>query len=189
MGFSKKITITILCILSISVSLFALDTGKLITGKCRANLEYLNKATKKYLDENPGKGLPSWSTYENMKTMLMGIKYLPKDPVPPTKDCKYCFVSLGPKNFQWYCDLHGVIDGKKNLSFYYHEHRLQARIDPAYQVIKSYNKHVKNLYRWTEYYPTFTEKLKYNYNENPMTTIVTFILGAVVLLVIYKSVF
>ena len=189
MAFNRKIVLLTLCFLSVFLISYAKDESKILTAKCRSNIEALNAATSKFIKDHPGTGLPTWSTYDNMKTMILGVKYLPKDPVPPTKDCEYCFVSLGPNNFQWYCNLHGVIRGSKEVSFYYHQYRFTARIDPEYKMVKSYQKHIKSLYEWTEYYPTIYERFQYKYNQNPISTIATLCFAGIVIIFIYKNVF
>jgi hypothetical protein len=178
-----------LCVfILIAQSAFAIDTGKLITNECRANLKMLNEVTKKYLEENDS-GLPAWSTYKNVKDMLIGVKYLPKDPVPPTRDCQYYLVSLGTHDFQWYCNLHGVIDGDKTITFNYHEHKIMAKTSSRYMQIEKYEKHTNDLLRWTEYNPTISEKLKYNYNKNPVTTVFIAVFVVMVIWFIYRNVF
>lgn len=168
---------------------FAIDTGKEITRKCRENLRSLNSITEKAIKEHDDKALPTWSPYSNVKTMILGIEYLPKDPVPPTKDCEYFIVSLGQNDFQWYCSLHGVLKGKTKLGFKYHQHYITGNIAPRYKVIKNYETHVKHLYEWTEYSPTLYESIQYRYNSNPITTIIILVLFGMATIFIYKSVF
>lgn len=181
-------TLTLLVFMFLCHSGQAIDTGKLLTNQCRANLKMLNDATAKFVSENES-ALPAWSPYKNIKDMLFEIKYLPKDPVPPTKDCKYFFLSLSRNDYQWYCDLHGTIDGDKSITFDYHEHKIIAKTNSRYDHIKKYKDHVQNLLRWTDYRPTPTEKLKYQYNKNPTTTVVIMIVGIIILFFIYKNVF
>ncbi|GAB4270731.1 MAG: hypothetical protein Kow0029_07770 [Candidatus Rifleibacteriota bacterium] len=175
-------------LLMLSAHASAEDTGKLITNKCRANLKMLNEAVKKFVAENDS-SLPAWSTYKNVKDMLLEIKYLPHDPVPPTKDCKYYLVAPSRHDFQWYCDIHGMLEGDKTITFNYHEHKITAKTNSRYLNIKKYADHTKDLLRWTEYNPTPMEKLKYHYNKNPMTTILLLIFGVLVIFFIYKNVF
>ncbi len=167
---------------------FAIDTGKEITQECRANLKMLNEATEKYLKET-GKNIPRWSDYDNAKTMYLGTQYLPKPPVPPTKDCKYFLVALSSDNFQWYCDLHGVLDGDKTITFKYHEHRLMAKTNSSFKVVEKYELHTRELLRWTQYSPTLKEKLMYQYNKNPITTCIGIFMGLMVVLFLYKNLF
>lgn len=167
---------------------YALDTGKLLTNKCRANLKMLNEAVNKYVEEKDT-GLPAWSPYDNVKTMLLEIKYLPKDPIPPTKDCKYYLVSLTSKDHQWYCDIHGMLEGDQTITFNYHEHKIMAKTNSRYLNVKKYKDHTKDLLRWTEYNPTPTEKLRYQYNKDPLTTVVMMVLGVFLVIFIYKNVF
>lgn len=184
----NKIIFLFLLLLCFSLPVQAVDTGKLLTNQCRANLKMLNDAVAKFLSENDS-ALPAWSPYENVKTMLLEIKYLPKDPELPTKDCKYHFVSLSTHDYQWYCDLHGMLEGDKSVTFNYHEHKFTAKTNSRYQNIKKYKDHMQNLLRWTEYNPTPVEKLKYHYNKNPATTIALFVIAAIALLFVYKNVF
>lgn len=166
----------------------AIDTGKLLTNQCRTNLKMLNEATAKFLRENDS-ALPAWSPYKNAKDMLLEIKYLPKDPVPPTKDCEYFLVSLSTNDYQWYCNIHGTLEGDKSVTFNYHEHKFIAKTNSRYQIIRKYDDHVTNLLRWTEYKPTAKEKLIYQYNKNPTTTILIVVIGCIALIFIYKNVF
>jgi hypothetical protein len=185
----KFLLILLLASLFVSAQpLWAVDTGKLLTNECRANLKMLNKATEKFVAENDS-GLPAWSTYKNVRDMLLEIKYLPKDPVPPTKDCTYFLVSLNTNDFHWYCNLHGTLEGDKTITFNYHEHKIMAKTNSRYLVIDKYKDHTRDLLRWTEYSPTLAEKIKYNYNKNPTTTMVLVILGVLVIFFIYKNVF
>ncbi|MEW6712367.1 MAG: hypothetical protein AB1403_21285 [Candidatus Riflebacteria bacterium] len=176
------------CLLAVfSAGVHAIDTGKLLTNQCRANLKMLNEATEKFLKENES-SLPAWSPYKSVKDMLLEIKYLPKDPEPPTKDCKYFLVSMSSHDYQWYCDVHGLIDGDKSITFDYHEHKFTAKTSSRYMNVKKYKDHVQNLLRWTEYKPTPTEKLKYQYNKNPTTTIALVVFGVIALFLIYRNV-
>ncbi|MGM0600059.1 MAG: hypothetical protein ACQETH_09620 [Candidatus Rifleibacteriota bacterium] len=182
------IPVIILLMITAHSALFAVDTGKVFAGKCRDNLKYLNDAVQKFVNENDT-SLPAWSTYENVKTMLLGLEYLPRDPVPPTKDCKYFLVSNSRDDFQWYCALHGVLDGDKTISFHYHEHRTVAKTSSRYMKIEKYKDHTKDLLRWTNYYPTPMERLKYQYNKNPLTTVIIVVFAVLVLFFIYRNLF
>jgi hypothetical protein len=164
------------------------DTGKLITNKCRANLKYLNDAVEKFVEENDS-ALPAWSPYSNVKTMLLELKYLPRDPEPPTKNCKYYLVSLSRNDFQWYCDIHGTLEGDQTVTFNYHEHKFIAKTNSKYKNIKKYDDHTKELLRWTDYHPTPMEKLKYHYNKNPLTTIIMMVGGVFILIFVIKNVY
>lgn len=175
--------------MSICIPAFAVDTGKELTRKCRENLRNLNKITAKALKEHDDKTLPTWSPYSNVKTMILGVEYLPKDPVPPTRDCEYFLVNLGNNDYQWYCALHGVLKGKTKLGFKYHEHYITAKVAPRYKVIKNYQQHIKNLYEWTEYSPTLYESIQYRYNTNPITTILILVFAGIAFIFIYKNVF
>lgn len=168
--------------------LLAEDTGKAITHQCRQNLKMLNDGTAKFLKENES-GIPAWGKYETIKTSLIDYNYFPKDPEPPTPDCRYYLVSVSRDDFQWYCDLHGVLEGDKTVTFRYHEHKLMAKTSTRYENIPKYKDHIKDLLRWTEYDPTPVEKLKFYYNMNPTTTLILAIGGLFLLIFLYKNVF
>ncbi|MDD3148443.1 MAG: hypothetical protein PHD82_14210 [Candidatus Riflebacteria bacterium] len=162
------------------------DTGKLINNRCRANLKALNEGTAKFLAENDS-GLPSWANFDTISSSLIDKKYLSK-PEPPTRDCKYFLVSVSRDDYQWYCDLHGVLEGEKTVTFMYHEHRLMGKTTSRYAKIEKYRDHTLELLRWTDYHPTPVEKLKYHYNSNPLTTIILGIVGIILLIFVYRNV-
>lgn len=167
----------------------AQTTGQTINMKCRENLRMLNEATANYINETRTPALPPWTTFENAKNMLLGLDYLPKDPEPPTENCKYFLVSSDLRDFQWYCNLHGVLEGDKTISFRYQEHQLQARTNSKYNHIKNYQQHTQNLLRWTEYHPSPMENLKYYYNSSPVTTIITVTIAFLLLVYFYRRIF
>jgi hypothetical protein len=171
----------------LSTVIHADDTGKVITNQCRQNLKMLNEGTRKFLQESDS-AIPIWGKYETIKSSLIDYNYYPKDPVPPTRDCHYYLVSTSRDDFQWYCDLHGVLEGEKTITFRYHEHQLMAKTSSRYANIPKYADHVKDLLRWTEYNPTPVEKLKFYYNMNPMTTVIGLVGGFLLLLFIYRNV-
>ena len=70
----------------------------------------------------------------------------------------------------------------------YHEHRLMGKTTSRYGNIEKYRDHVKDMLRWTEYNPTPVEKLKYQYNMNPLTTVLLAIGGAFLLIFVYRNV-
>lgn len=167
--------------------LSAEDTGKVLNGLCRQNLKILNEGTAKFLQEND-QGLPMWGKYDTISSSLIGSKYFPKDPVGPTRDCKYYLVSVSRDDYQWYCSIHGLVDGEKNIVFQYHEHRLTAKTSSRYENIPKYAEHVRDLLRWTDYSPTAIEKFKYYYNTNPLTTVFFAVLGGLLLIFLYRNV-
>lgn len=177
--------ISMFMFLNLSVT-HAEDTGKLINNKCRANLKMLNEGTAKFLAENDS-GLPFWSNYDTVLASLIDSKYFAGKPELPTRDCKYYLVSVSREDYQWYCDLHGVLEGEKTITFRYHEHRLMGKTTSRYSNIEKYRDHVKDLLRWTEYTPTPVEKLKYHYNMNPASTILLGIFALFILFVIYRN--
>ncbi len=163
------------------------DTGKVINNRCRANLKMLNEATAKFLAENDS-GLPSWANHQTVTMSLIDRKYFAEQLVPPTRDCKYYLVAVSREDYQWYCDLHGVLEGEKTVTFMYHEHRLMGKTTSRYANIEKYREHVKDMLRWTEYSPTPMEKLKYQYNMNPLTTILLAIGGVGLLIFVYRNI-
>lgn len=187
MHVKKLLTVLLtiaLCWLSQTVT--AEDTGKIINNRCRANLKALNDSTAKFLAENDS-GLPSWANFDTISSSLIDKKFLPR-PESPTRDCKYYLVAVSREDYQWYCDLHGVLEGEKTVSFMYHEHRLMGKTTSRYSNIAKYKEHVKDLLRWTDYHPTPVEKLKYHYNSNPLSTFLLAIGGIVLLIFIYRNV-
>lgn len=182
----KSMAIAVLLVAISTASLFATDTGKVITNQCRQNLKMLNEITAKFVSETTD-SLPPWARYEVVKSSLMSYDYLPKDPEAPTPDCKYFLISNSRDDFQWYCGLHGVLEGEKTITFQYHEHRIMAKTTERYMSNKRYKDHTSDLLRWTEYTPTPVERLKFQYNMNPLSTIL--LLSGIVLLIlfIYRS--
>lgn len=167
-------------------SVMAADTGKLITNQCRQNLKMLNEITEKFVKDT-GDHLPPWAQYKTVKSSLMSFDYLPKDPVGPTPDCKYYLVSNSRDDFQWYCGLHGVLEGEKTITFQYHEHRIMAKTTSRYMNNSRYKDHTSDLLRWTEYTPTPVERFKYQYNMNPLSTILLLSGLFVVFLFVYRN--
>ena len=163
------------------------DTGKVINNRCRANLKMLNEAVAKFLAENDS-GLPSWANYETVALSLIDRKYFAGKLEAPTRDCKYNLVAVSRNDYQWYCDLHGVLDGENSVTFMYHEHRLTGKTTKRYENIERYKQHTKDLLRWTEYQQTPGEKFKFHYNSNPLTTIILSILGVLIIIFIYRNV-
>lgn len=178
-----------IAVLMTTVTAMAQTTGQTINLKCRENLRMLNEATASYISGTRSPVLPSWTTYDNAKNMLLGMEYLPKDPEPPTENCKYFLVSSDLKNYQWYCSLHGVLEGDKTISFRYQEHKLQARTSSKFDGIRNYKLHTQDLLRWTEYRPSPMENLKYYYNSSPVTTIVIVIMAFLLLVYFYRQIF
>lgn len=185
----KKTVLLLLCLFLCLIvqTLRAEDTGKIINNQCRANLKTLNEGTAKFLSENDS-GLPSWTNYQTIFSSLIDPRYFSAKPEPPTRDCKYNLVAISRDDYQWYCDLHGVLNGEKTVTFMYHEHRLMGKTTNRYQNIEKYREHVKDLLRWTEYRPTPMEKLKFHYNMNPLSTIIFSIGGLMLLIFVYRNI-
>ncbi len=181
----KLLLLSFLCLTLQAV--LAEDTGKLINNKCRANLKTLNEGTAKFLAEKD-LGLPMWANLETVTSSLIDQKYFAEKIEPPTRDCKYNLVAVSRDDYQWYCDLHGVLEGEKSVTFMYHEHRLMGKTSKRYENIPRYKEHVKDMLRWTEYQPTPGEKLRYQYNSSPITTIIMCIFAVIVLIFIYRNV-
>jgi len=169
-----------------SSTVTAADTGKLITNQCRQNLKMLNETTQKFVKDT-GEQLPPWAGYETVKNNLMNLDYLPKDPIGPTPDCKYVLVSNSREDFQWLCNLHGVLEVEKTVTFQYHEHQIMAKTTARYMSDKRYKNHTSELLRWTEYTPTPLERFKYHYNMNPLSTILVMSGVLVVLIIVYRT--
>ncbi|NCB37763.1 MAG: hypothetical protein EOM80_03250 [Erysipelotrichia bacterium] len=187
-NFIRMISLAASIIIVLSAPLTAEDTGKLLTGKCRQNLKILNDGTDKFLAEN-NLGLPFWGNLATIKNSLIDDKYFTGTIEPPTKDCQYFLVSNSRDDYQWYCNLHGVMEGEKTISFRYHEYRITAKTTSRYENIDKYSDHIKELLRWTEYQPTPMEKLKYHYNMNPLTTTLMGIVGIFLLIIVWRNLF
>lgn len=171
-----------------SATAFAENTGRIINNKCISNLKNLNQATKKML-ENHSYELPRWRAFEAFYKDTSLHEHLEEKPSSPTVDCRYFLVSLSKNDYQWCCDLHGVMSGDQTVSFMYHEHASVGRINSKYEQIEEYNGHVKTMLHWTNYRQTFTEYLKYNYNMNPITTILVIIGVGVVGIIVYRTIY
>lgn len=150
-------------------SLFA-KTGKEINAECRANLKALNEATKQMINKYKTVLTP-WKDLDVVYKTTKLEEFLKDKPVPPTIDCNYHLVSKSDKNYQWCCDLHGVLNGNKTKTFKYHEYEITGRTHSDYDSIKEYSEHVKTMLQWTEYRQSPIEILKYNFNTNPITTV------------------
>jgi len=167
-------------------SVMAADTGKVITNQCRQNLKMLNEITQKFV-ERTNEHLPPWANYATVKSSLLNYDDLPQDPVAPTPDCKYNLISNSREDFQWYCNLHGVLDGEKTITILYHEHQIMAKTASRYMNNKRYKDHNSDLLRWTEYAPTPGERFKYHYNMNPLSTILVMCGVLLILIIVYRS--
>jgi hypothetical protein len=177
---------TVLLFATGASSVMAADTGKLITNQCRQNLKMLNEVMKKHVEKN-NELLPPWANYATVKSSMLSFDDLPQDPVAPTPDCKYNLISNSRDDFQWYCTLHGVLEGEKTVTFQYHEHRIMAKTSSRYMNNQRYKDHNSDLLRWTEYAPTPVERFKYHYNMNPLSTILLLSGALVVLVIVYRS--
>ncbi len=167
---------------------WAVEPGFEITKACRANLTMLNEATAKYVKDGNTQ-LPTWDKFDNMFTMCLGTKYVPKKPIPPTPDCEYFFVCKNLDNFDWYCNIHGVIGGDKRYTFRYHEYQFTAQVNTKYLTISKYKTHDENLLRWCGYVPTLMEDIKYQYARNPFTTMVIVGFGLMFVWFVYRNIF
>lgn len=165
---------------------FAVDTGKVITNECRKNLKWLNELTERFIKETNGR-IPQWDSYQALKKKFITSDYLPNDPKPPTTDCKYYLVSNDPNDFQWYCRLHGVLEGDKTLVFRYKEHRIMAKTSSQYMSREQYKTDTLELLRRTNYTPRPMEWIKYHYNMNPITTGLTLVACIGLFLFLYRS--
>lgn len=168
----KLIYTAIIALLLIVNSVFAANPGKEINNKCRSNLKKLNSATDELLKTRSDIILPRWITYKQATETFLDVdKFLDgKEIKGPTMDCRYFLISKSNKDYQWLCDIHGLLDGDKTISFRYREYQLQGKTSERYMDNNNYKQHVQNLLRWTEYSPTPLELYKYHYNMNPITT-------------------
>lgn len=171
-----------------STTVLAENTGRIINNKCSNNLKTLNEATKQLL-ENHQYELPQWRSFEAFYEDSDLYKHLKEKPISPTVDCRYFLVSLNKNDYQWCCDLHGVVNGDKTVSFMYHEHATVGKINSKYEEIEEYSGHAKTMLHWTNYQQTFTEYLKYNYNMNPITTIISIIGVLIIAFVVYRTIY
>ncbi len=187
----KKIGfILLLMSMFITSILFADNPSKEINNKCRQNLKLLNSATAEMLKEK-GQEIHSWTSMTQFNKMFLDFnKFLDiKKIVGPTPSCEYYLVYLSKDDYQWLCNLHGVLDGNHTLSLKYHEYQLQGKTCDRYKSIKEYEKHTKEMLTWTEYTLTPKEFFKYQYNTNPiMTTVITIVL-VIVSFALLKSFF
>ena len=119
----KILLIAIATVLLFANSVYAVNTGKEINNKCRSNLKLLNAGTAAMLKNNTKYDLPKWLTLaQATNSFLDPEKYLENKKIEgPTPDCQYFLVSLNNDEYQWLCNLHGVIDGDKTVSFRYRE--------------------------------------------------------------------
>lgn len=185
----KIIWILLASIFMFPADLCAKDTGKELTRLCRENLKKLNASTEQFQQQNPFSTLfiLQWSPLEKISEDMKFMEILGNDFKPVTPNCGYSYVSNNKDDWQWCCNLHGVLEGDKNLSFRYREHRMLAKINTKYLSIPEYDVHSKNLERWITYVPTVKERIIYNFNMNPITTSITAVLVVIGLIaLIYK---
>lgn len=166
----------------------AADPGFEKNRDCRANLKMLTEALDKFFRENQ-QDLPLWAEFEQIYTMVLTSKYVPKRPVPPLPDCAYFLMYKSPKDFSWYCNLHGMTSGDQSVSFRYHEYRFTAFVQSKYLTHPKYKSHNDELIRWTSYSPTLMENLKFQYSRNPTTTIVLILFGLAVVWFLMRNLF
>ena len=188
----KKIrTIIILILVLFSSISFAANPSKEINSKCRKNIRLLNTGTALAIKQNSNINIPKWGSLKQaLSTFLDKEKHLEgKEIVGPTPDCEYYIVSLSKDDYQWLCNLHGVIDGEHSVSLQYHEYLLQGKTCKKYESNENYKKHLKDMIRWTEYTLTPKEFFMFHYNQNPIVTTVLSIILVVVSFILLKSFF
>ena len=188
----KKIrTIIILILVLFSSISFAANPSKEINNKCRKNIKLLNEGTALAIKQNSNINIPKWGSLKQaLSTFLDKEKHLEgKEIVGPTPDCEYYIVSLSKEDYQWLCNLHGVIEGNQNLTLQYHEFLLSGKTNSKYESNENYKKHMNEMIRWTEYTLTPKEFLKFHYNQNPIVTTVLSIIIVIVSFVLLKSFF
>jgi len=171
-----------------SLPLHAVDPSFEMNRLCRSNIKMLNDATAKFFSENQ-QDLPLWADFNQVYTMILTTKYVPTKPVPPLPDCGYYLMYRNPKDFSWYCNLHGMNAGDESISFRYHEYRFTAYVQTKFLTHPKYKSHYDELNRWTSYSPTLMENMKFQYNRNPTSTIVMGIIGLGVLWFLYRNLF
>ncbi|MBF0498663.1 MAG: hypothetical protein HQM09_00905 [Candidatus Riflebacteria bacterium] len=184
-----RMTIAILIFITwCNAPLLAVDPSNDKARACRDNLKMMRDAVEKYM-KNERSDLPTWSKFDDMYTMFLTNKYLPQKPVLPTSDCRYFFVMKSHDVYDWYCDLHGVLTGDERVTFRYHEFQFTGLINSKYLEISKYREHAENLRRWIRYSPTLVENIKFNYTQNPTTTLIFVLLGLGFVIFVLKNVF
>lgn len=166
----------------------AADPGYELAKACRSNLTMLREATEKSI-ESGVKEFPTWAKLQDIRTMILTSRFLPRAPKPPTLDCEYYLIYKDPKNFDWYCNLHGLIGGDQSTTFRYHEYQFTAYTSSKYMGNSKYKTHADNLLRWASYEPTAVENFKYHYARNPMTTLIIAGIGLFFCLYIFRNIF
>lgn len=155
----------------------AREPGFELVIECRKNLRLLKEATQKYLDDG-NVMLPAWDSFANVKGIILTMKYLPQDPVKPTEDCEYFIIrNQDSDQFDWYCDLHGLLEGDRTITFRYHEYQFSSKVNTIYMSEPKYKVHADNLLRRVNYSPTLVENIKFRYRKSPTTTIIIVIVG------------
>jgi len=177
-----------LMILAGSCATEAADPGYELAKMCRANLSKLREATDKCLKSGITQFSP-WGRMEDIYMMILTNKFLPERPKPPTLDCEYYMVFKDPDNFDWYCNLHGLVGGDSSVTFRYHEFQFTAYTSSKYMNISKYKTHADNLLRWVSYEPTLAENFKYHYARNPMTTMLMAGLALLFIWFIWRNIF
>lgn len=166
----------------------AADPGYELAKACRSNLNMLREATEKCIKSGVTE-FPTWAKLQDVRTMLLTSRFLPQQPKPPTLDCEYYLVFKDPQNFDWYCNLHGLVGGDQSTTFRYHEFQFTAYTSSKYMGNPKYKTHADNLLRWVSYEPTVVESFKYHYARNPMTTLIIAGIGLLFCLYIFKNIF
>ncbi len=184
---SRLLALVLVTLLFSRTGTITADPGHEITKACRVNIKTLNEAVEKYLKDGHG-NLPRWAPYKDMQTMVLS-KYIDKKPVPPTLDCEYFFVGMNPENYDWYCNIHGVLGGNRSITFRYHEFEFKAFINDKYLEVAKYKSHVDNVIRWCSYSPTLMESIKFSYSRNPLTTVLITAFGLFAAYFVYRNIF
>lgn len=164
----------------------ALTPSAEVNQKCMANLEKLAATLKKFLAEGGKTELPE---YLNMKEIsrILGAKYLPQPPQGIVHDCAYFLMFKNANAFDFCCNVHGCLRGDDKISIRYYEYGFTPQINSRWKQNSKYNEHIEYLRRWSVYSPTVVERLKFNYGNNPSTTIVIVVFGLIVLWFLYRS--
>jgi hypothetical protein len=171
--------------------LLGADPSFEVTRNCRLELKHLKEATEKCMADGKPEFPMDVSTFQQIYTMFLTTRYLPKKPVPPTHDCEYSFMYKGEKSWDWFCHLHGLTSGDPDLrlTFPYHEYEFTAFFKKDYMGSEKYKKHYDGVMRWTSYSRTLAQSVKYNYSRNPTTTLIFVFIGLFMVWFIYKNLF
>ncbi len=165
------------------------DLGFEIVKSCRKNMIMLREGTEKCIKETHPEIPIDVTPFDQVYTMVLTGKYIPQKPGSPTIDCKYSLVYKSPDNWDWFCAIHGVINGNETLTIPYHEFEFTVPFNTNFLEMKKYKSHFDNVMNWTMYSRTLNEAIKFHYRKNPTTTLIMVIVGAAFVWYVYRSIF